>query len=158
MFTVTLRDEPSRRLAALAHRGPYATLGQAFDTLSAQMAAQGLLSEIRGVIGIGYDDPSSVPAANLRSAACFVVTETCQIDPPMIQVDLPAGPHAILRVTGPYTGLATAYQHLLRVWLPQSGARPADRPPFEVYLNPGRDTPAQDLVTEICLPLEPTAP
>ena len=42
----------------------------------------------------------------------------------------------------------------LGVWLPNSGYEAADAPIFEAYLNSPPETPPNDLVTDIHLPLE----
>jgi AraC family transcriptional regulator len=39
-------------------------------------------------------------------------------------------------------------------WLPSSGQRARDLPCFEVYLNDPATTDAEDLLTDIYLPLE----
>ena len=62
---------------------------------------------------------------------------------------------AFIRHLGPYAELGVAYRWLYGQWLPTSGREPADGPPFEVYLNNPEDTPPDELITEIHIPLKP---
>lgn len=105
-----------------------------------------------GMVWVYYDAPSAVAGPDLRSHAGFEIGSG-PIDPPLKQVNLPAGRHAVLRFKGLYSGLPAADEQLYRNWLPGSGETPADSPVFEVYLNTPMDTPPDALLTEICLPL-----
>ena len=42
MSPVTIRTEPARRLAAIAHRGPYDQIKRAFERLGGTLFARGL--------------------------------------------------------------------------------------------------------------------
>lgn len=156
MPDVIIRDEPARHLAAMPHRGAYHEIGRAFEKLGAAIAARGLLGQVGRMVGVYYDDPSTVPVADLRSHAGLEFPET-DLAAPLEHVHLPAGRHAVLRVEGPYSGLPAAYDRLYAGWLPQSGEEPADSPPFEIYLNTPIDTPQEKLLTEICVPLKRAA-
>lgn len=153
MFPVVLRALPEHRLAALAHRGPYAAIGGTFEKLGASVATRGLFGQVGRMIAVYHDDPVLVPPADLRSHAGFEVPSDLALAPPLEELRLSAGRHAVLIFTGPYAGLQTAYDHLFGTWLPQSGEARADGPVFEIYLNTPMDTAPADLVTEICLPL-----
>lgn len=153
MYDVILRDDPARRLAAMPHTGPYTEIGRAFEKLGAVVGGRGLFARAGHMVGVYYDDPSATPAAALRSHAGFEMPADVAIEPPLEVVTLPAGPHAVLRFRGPYSGLPAAYDQLFGLWLPGSGRAPADSPVFEVYLNSPMDTAPEDLLTEICLPL-----
>jgi len=39
-------------------------------------------------------------------------------------------------------------------WLPGTGAEPASAPFFETYRNFPEETPPEELITDICIPLE----
>ncbi len=152
MYAVEIRQDPARRLAAMPHMGAYTEIGRAFEKGGAVLAARKLLGACGGMVGVYYDDPSAVTATDLRSHAGFEI-DSGPIDPPLEQVNLPAGRHAVLRFQGPYSGLPAAYEQLYRNWLPGSGETPADSPVFEVYLNTPMNVAPEELLTEICLPL-----
>jgi AraC family transcriptional regulator len=153
MFPVITRTDPARRLAAVPHKGPYPTINSAFEKLGATVAARGFHGRFGHMVGVYYDSPADVKPADLRSHAGLEAPADLPLDPPLEEVTLPAGRHAVLTFTGPYAGLPAAYDQLFGVWLPASGESPADSPVFEVYLNSPMDTPPEALVTEICLPL-----
>jgi AraC family transcriptional regulator len=153
MYPVIIRTDPARRLATMPHKGPYHEIARAFEKLGSTVAARGFYGRFGHMVGVYYDSPSDVKAADLRSHAGLEAPADLPIDPPLEEVTLPAGRHAVLTFTGPYAGLQAAYDQLFGLWLPQSGETPANSPVFEVYLNSPMDTAQADLITEICLPL-----
>jgi AraC family transcriptional regulator len=154
MYPIEIRTEAPRRLAAVPHKGPYHEINRAFQNLSTTMAQRGLFGHAGHMVGVFYDDPQSVAAADLRSHAGFEMTGKIQLDPPLDTVTLDGGRHAVLIYTGPYAGLPAAYDQLFGVWLPASGEDVADVPSFEIYLNSPMDTAPEDLITELHLPLK----
>ena len=154
-YPVETRDLPAHRLATVDNTGPYPSIAKAFDTIAALMTARGLWPHAQGMVGIYLDDPATVPEADLRSKACVIVDKKCEITPPMGEHVLPAGEHAVLTYTGPYSGLPAAYDQLYAQWLPQSGRELRDLPCWERNLNSPMDTAPENLITEICLPLKP---
>lgn len=153
MHPVEITHRPALRLAALRHVGPYDQMDAVYDRLHAVCAPLFGQGVIRGAASVYYDNPAETPAAQLRSAVGYVLAEGVQIDPPLVEVTLPAGRAAVLHHRGPYTTLAAAYDQLYCDWLPTSGEEPADTPPYEVYLNNPADTAPSDLRTDICLML-----
>ncbi len=149
MYDVAIKDEPERRLAVIAHRGPYITIGEAFEKAGATVMARGLGPQLGAMLGLYFDDPDAVPEAELRSAAGFEIAESAEIAAPLEEARLPGGKHAVLTYKGPYTGLRTAYTYLFGDWLPRSGEVPRDTPPFELYVNTPMDTAPDDLLTLI---------
>jgi AraC family transcriptional regulator len=153
MFPVDITDQPPRRVAAVAHTGPYPEIGGAFDKLSAIITARGLWPAVRGGVAVYYDDPAAVEARALRSHAGFVMDEAAELPAGLDEVRLGAGPAAVLHFKGPYAGLQAGYDYLYGVWLPASGREPADAPVYEVYLNGPSDVPPEELLTDIVVPL-----
>lgn len=152
-YPVEIRDLPGLRLAALLHVGPYDELGRTYQRLADLFSARGLWPALRGRASVAYDNPDVTPAAELKSHAGHIVDEDLRIEPPLQELRLAPGRHAVMTYTGPYAGLAAAYQQLFGLWLPQSGEKPADAPVYETYLNTPMDVPPEALITEICLPL-----
>lgn len=152
-YEITLQQLPSVRLAGLAHRGPYPSVGPVFQQL-AGLVAEPSWVEVEGMAMIGHDDPREVPAEELRAHACLVVGEGFALFPPLEEIRYPAGRYAVLRLKGPYEKLPEAYRWLGSEWLPGSGERPRDLDPYEVYLNDPSETAPEDLLTEIRLPLK----
>ena len=128
-------------------------IGRTCEALCARTATRRLAGPEMRLICVFYDDPEIVPEAELRSRAGLVVDEDFVMEPPLEEVRLPAGPHAVLLHRGPYSSMRAAYQWLFGHWLVASGRELADAPSFEEYLNSPRDTPPPELLTAICLPL-----
>jgi AraC family transcriptional regulator len=153
MFTVDVKKLRSRTLVGLAHSGDYTLLSDTYTRLFETLDARDLTDKTRQMVAIFYDNPAQVPVANLRSFAGVTAPKTVPADAPLLGITLPTGRHAVLRFTGDYAGLPAAYAYLYTEWLAKSGETLSSHPSYEVYLNSPRDTPAAELVTEICQPL-----
>lgn len=153
MYDITLQDLPARRLVGVPHRGDYQRISTAFEKLGAILGARALWPQVELMVGVYYDDPSAVAPEALRSFAGAAVSAEVGTEPPLQEVPLPAGRHAVLRFTGPYAELPTAYDDLYGRWLPQSGETQTGAPTYELYLNSPADTAPANLVTDICMPL-----
>ncbi|WP_186235998.1 AraC family transcriptional regulator [Burkholderia gladioli] len=151
-----IRQLAPLEVVAVAHIGPYAEMHVAFSRLAAWLDEQGQFGPDTQCLGIFHDDPETVPAAQLRSHACFALGEgTAALALPgqFEHLTISGGPYAVLIHRGPYARLGESYRWLFQEWLPASGRAPAEAPSFERYLDDPRDTPAEQLLTEICLPL-----
>lgn len=144
------------RVVMMRHTGPYEGLSPVFDRLWQWCEAQNV--PVQRTIGIYYDNPDYTPANQLRSAACFEV-------PPMyvmgdrggqdIQISqIAGGEYATTKFVGPYeqlepvwTRLTEYVENTLRRGISESN------PAFEVYVNDPSDTPPNQLITELYMPL-----
>lgn len=156
-YPTEIKTLPAYRMATLDHLGPYNEIGRAFEALAMMMTTGNLWAQADKMCGIYFDDPYTVPEAELRSKACVIISEDMQLIEPMVEYRTAAGEHAVLTYTGPYSGLPTVYDWLYSEWLPASGRQPADSPCWEKNLNDPQDTAPSDLITEIHLPLRPAA-
>ncbi|MDR5811981.1 AraC family transcriptional regulator [Caballeronia sp. LZ033] len=148
---VDIRTQEGFSVAAIEHRGDYMGIGRAFEMLFHWLATRGLVDPRARSLGIYFDDPSAVPAEDLRSMACCELFEpdAVKFEAPVSRVEVAGGEFAVLTHVGPYAQLCFAYQWLYGAWLPKSGRETGDAPVFEVYLNDPRETAPADLVTEI---------
>lgn len=153
MFNVEMKQIPTRRLAAMFHKGAYTKTGSCYDKLASTASSLHLWPEVHGMIGVHYDDPNVVAEADLRCHAGLVVSQDTTLPEGLEEVHLAGGDHAVLRFKGPYSAIKVAYDYLYGEWLPSSGREPADAPCYEFYLNAPVDTKPDDLLTDICLPM-----
>ena len=153
MLPITIKTLPARRLAAMAHTGAYPAIGLSFEKAGAVFATRKLLREIKGMMGVYYDDPSAIPDPELRSFAGMIVADDFAVPAPLQELVVAAGAYAVMTYTGPYAGLPLAYDYLYGTWLPASGREVGVQPVIEHYLNSPGDTAPDKLVTEVCLPL-----
>jgi DNA gyrase inhibitor GyrI len=65
------------------------------------------------------------------------------------------GDYAVTTHRGPYEKLPETYSRLYGDWLPASGREPAEAPGFQLHRTIGQDAPAEDLLTDIYVPLRP---
>ncbi|MGB4811603.1 MAG: AraC family transcriptional regulator [Methylophilaceae bacterium] len=154
MFNVTFTNLADIEVVCIKHIGAYLEIGQAFDRLGSYLSARQLISNNTHMLGVYFDDPSAVPAAELRSLACATVSQAMTLEAPLERYTIAGGECAVLRYQGPYSGLPAAYDWFYSTWLPQSGREMRDAPSFEEYLNTPMDTAPADLITLIHLPLK----
>jgi AraC family transcriptional regulator len=152
-YRVELVDLPDLRVATIENRGDYRLANKSFERLMTIAATTGLLTPATRTIGIYRDDPESVPAEELRSAACITVPDGWAPSAELKEGHIDGGPYARIVHTGPYAGLETAYDWLYRTWLPTSPHEPRDLPCIEEYLNDPRQVSAKDLETAVMMPL-----
>lgn len=152
-YAVEVRQVPAVQLAGMAHRGPYMQVGRAFEVAFTRLAAQGLARPDMRWLAVYYDDPFAVPEAQLRSRAGLSLPPGGVAQLPLEPFTLGGGRCAVLRHQGPYATMRAAYQWLYGHWLVRSGYEAADSPVFEEYLNNPRDTPPEQLLSDIYLPL-----
>jgi AraC family transcriptional regulator len=155
MPDVELRSSAGLRLAAMPHQGDYMEISRAFTGLIGALAAQSKLRPGMTMVGVYFSDPRITPVAELRSLAGAIIEDRDAIGTPLREFRTAAGDLAVFKHKGPYAELMGAYDWLYGEWLPNSGREPADAPSFEVYLNSPMDTRPADLLTEICVPLQP---
>lgn len=153
MFPVEIISAPARRLIAVPHKGSYMEIARAFEKLDVVIDTRGLWPQVRGMVGVYYDDPAATKPADLRSHAGVVVEAALPPVDGLEDVHLTGGRTAMLRYKGHYSGLPAAYTHLFGTWLPASGFDAAQAPSFEIYINSPMDTAPENLLTDICLPL-----
>ncbi|PSL17452.1 AraC family transcriptional regulator [Shimia abyssi] len=154
MQTVTIRQEPARHLVGVAHQGAYTEIGGSFGAFSAVVQSRNLWPQIGAMIGVFDHDPNVTPEADLRSfAGGEWKGDSCPDG--LVERQLNGGRTAVLTFKGPYVDLHKAYDAMFGTWLPQSGELPDETPCFEVYLNDPMDVAPAELLTEICLPLQP---
>jgi AraC family transcriptional regulator len=153
MYNVETIAMPKLRVAAIEHRGDYQITSKVFERLMAVAAATGLLTPDTRSIGVFYDDPASVPEAELRATVCITVPDGWAPSGELTAAHIEGGRYARIVHTGPYTELKTAYDWLYQTWLPNSAEEPRDLPCIEEYLNNPRQVPAKDLKTAVMMPL-----
>jgi AraC family transcriptional regulator len=153
-MAIAIQDRAPLRIAYLTHRGPHNTIGPTFERLYAWAAPRGLTGPHAVGLAVYLDDVSAVPAADLRTEAGVSVAADIEGDGEVRVRTLAGGRHAVLLLRGPYAGISGAHAEL-RGWLKTSGETRSEGPIIDVYLNDPHTTAPGDLVTEICLPLEP---
>ncbi|KNG94893.1 AraC family transcriptional regulator [Pseudaestuariivita atlantica] len=153
MLDTQITDVPTRRMAALRHKGAYSEISRTFAKLSAQLAEANAFAHVRGMAAVYFDDPMVTPEPELTSDAGALLADGATVPEGLTDLTLPEGKVARFEHRGPYTGLPAAYTWIYATWLPESGEELDDFPSYEVYVNSPLDTAPDDLVTHIFVPL-----
>lgn len=135
---------------------PYENLNEEFGAVWAWAEKAGAIEQLRGIYGIPYDDPLSVPVSKLRYDACLDLGEAADVPDHLHVLNIGDGEHARFCIRGAYGWLEEATQLLVGDWLLRSGREPDDAPIFHHFHNDPETTAEADLVTDIFLPLAPT--
>jgi AraC family transcriptional regulator len=152
---VAIEERPELRVAAVHHTGSYQRISEAFGRLGAIAGPAKLIQgPDASMLGIFHDDPETTPVDQLRSEAGLVVSNDAQLPAGLEEIRIPAGRYARTTHLGPYTGLGDTWSRLMGEWLPRSGHRVGAGPSYEIYRNTPADVPANELRTELYLPVE----
>jgi AraC family transcriptional regulator len=159
---ISIRDLPELRTAAFAHKGPYYEIGKTFGMMFHWAAANGLLqappanADAKNGIAIYYDNPMVTAPEELRSDACVVVPADFEITGSGVrELFIAPGSYAETTFTGPYSELGEAWQDFMSHGLPQSSHQPDyDRPCLEIYLDDCNVVPAEQLRTQLLVPVK----
>ncbi|MFK7959836.1 MAG: GyrI-like domain-containing protein [Phycisphaerales bacterium] len=155
---IRLDARPASRIAFVRHVGPYNGVADAWKKLYTWGWPRMLLGKPQ-TFGLCHDDPDVTVPERVRYDACMVVGPRTKAKPSAgIEVrELPAGSYVVALHAGAYERLGETYARLFaRV---ASGAidgrtvELGDPPSLEVYLNDPRKTAADDLRTEIWMPI-----
>lgn len=158
--SVKLVERSACKLVGCWHHGDFMTIGVTFETVMAQCVMAGILPQEPQSMGLYLADPECTDEPDLKSFAGVVLNESVALKggvavPDGLEVyDYPGGRFAVLTHHGPYALLSSGYDWLYNSWLPASDEAVRDQPCSEVYLNSPIDTPQQELLTEICVPIE----
>jgi AraC family transcriptional regulator len=144
-------------VVALRREGrPYTELNATFAQVWSWAEATDTLKYLQGIYGIPLDDPASVAEHELRYDASLALGVTSAPEP-FRALQLPAGEYACQRHFGSYDGLEAATQYVIGEWLLSSGREPADFPIFHHFINDPDQTPVDELITDVLLPLKERA-
>ncbi len=146
---------PARQVAFLRHTGPYNECGPTFQKMMGWAFSKGLFNAETKILSICHDDPEVTPADKIRLDCCITVDDSFVAQDDVEVQTLAEGEYVVLTHRGSYKGLADSYCWLYGEWLATSGREFANRPPFEIYVNNPNETPEEELITEICVLLQP---
>jgi AraC family transcriptional regulator len=153
-LTVSIQPVPAMRVAFMRHVGPYDRVGETWSKLFALAGPRGLLGPHIRIVGVVHDDPEVTPPERVRYDAGLIIHQDFKPAGEIGVQEIGGGEYAVAGHRGPYGGLGETYTKLCGQWLPAAGREPRSAPALEIYCNSPRDTPPEDLFTEIYIPLE----
>ncbi len=140
------------RAACLRHRGPYQQIAEAFARLEPIAEAAGLFDSPPQLLAVYYDNPATVPAADLRSDAGLLIAESTAVPDGLTEVILAAGPYVHARHVGPYDTLPTTWARLREYLSAGHGVERGNGPGYEIYRNNPMTAAPKDLLTDVFIP------
>ncbi len=162
-MNVQIKKFPRIPVLAMRYTGVYMECGTAWKEFMTILASHNL-SANKVSYSICHDDPDVTPVEKCRMELCMDLSEDIRPDAPEIRNLTKSsevyvrtiggdGDFVVMSVKGPYELLHPAYRFLYGEWLPKSGREPDGDPGFELYHNCPSDTPPEDLLTDIFIPL-----
>jgi len=134
--------------------GDYNNVGPAWGRLCEFAGRKGMFGPRTIMLGLSHDDPQITETSKLRYDACIVIDHDIEPEGEIGVKTVTGGNYAVFIHKGPYRELQKSYNDIFRNWLPESDNELGDSPPLEIYLNDPEKVKAEDLRTEICIPLK----
>ena len=127
---------------------------EAWKKLYAYVSEEKIDTRYMEYICIYHDDPKVTEPKNLRTDVCFTVPSPAQPRGEIGVKEIPGGKYLIFLYKGPYANLGAVYDTIYGHWIPQGGYTVSNSRGYESYLNSPESTPPEELLTEICIPVE----
>jgi AraC family transcriptional regulator len=156
MKVITKKIKPMR-VAYLRHIGPYENTNQTWTDLRARLSADEQLRKSSVFIGMGHDDPSVTPAAELRYDACITVDEEYEPRKPVELQTIVGGDYAVAK-NCPAGKIKDAFQYLFGKWLAGSSRQLRPAPSFMVRVEARHAVAPTKWRVDIYMPLQPKRP
>ena len=156
MKVITKKIKPMR-VAYLRHVGPYEDTRQTWFDLTARLSADKQVRKRSVFIGIGHDDPSVTPAAELRYDACITVDGDYEPKKPVEVQTIVGGDYAVAK-NCPVGKIKDAYKYLFGKWLARSSRELRPVPSFIAWVDAYKEVVPGTWRVDIYLPLQPKRP
>ncbi|GBG03595.1 AraC family transcriptional regulator [Azospira sp. I13] len=153
---VEIVEFETTRVAALEHLGPVEQVNDSVARFIDWRKSTGLSpKDSSRSFGIAYDNPDTTEPARFRFDIAGEVRAEVPANPHgVVNKVIPGGRCARVRHLGSHTRIGESIYPLYRDWLPGSGEELRDFPLFFHYLNLMPNTPENELLTDIYLPLK----
>ncbi|MHC5083957.1 MAG: AraC family transcriptional regulator, partial [Planctomycetota bacterium] len=151
---VHIKEIPARKVVFIRHVGPYPECGKAWEKLCMWAGPQGLLQPGVEFVGLCYDDPDVTDPEKIRYDACITTEADIQPEGEIGVQTIEAGLYGMTTHHGSYTKLSETYAALCGQWAPANGYEIRSLPSMEIYLNSPEDTPEDELLTDVYIPIE----
>ena len=153
---VQIIERKSTPIAYLRHVGPYGQpIGTFWQTrVYPWMVENGLIGQPR--YGISHDDPRVTAPEQCRYDAGCEIPANALARGDAHRTTIPGGQYAALSFTGGVADFESAWDALLRDWLPSSGLQLDNRPMFEYYPTDSSYDPSTGVLEcQLCVPVMP---
>lgn len=161
MLQPTIRDLPSQQLLCATEHGAVnndmtAAAQRAFARLFPAAEALDIASRQTGCLAVCPDEMKSPDDPDVRfvAALSFDGPAPDLASTPGITCErIEAGKWAVFRHIGPYNTLWQTWRAIYRDWVPASKVALRDAAPYELYVSDASVVPAEELITDIHVPI-----
>ncbi len=150
---IDIKNLEELHVAAVAHIGTYHQIGKAFETLAAWAVPQGLMVNQPCMLAIYHDDPSKIPAEQLRSDACLVVPSTTEINGNVRPYTVSGGKYLVVNAQLTMSEFGDVWCKVYKI-AEEKGLKCDDRDHYELYLNNPGESPDALFLIDICIPVK----
>lgn len=155
MLKPEIRTRQEARCVFVRRTGRYEESAQdAWSAVCGFAFPRGLVGPGSQMVGISHDDPSITAEGKLRYDACITVDREVAPEGEVGVATIAGGKYAVFTHRGPYQRLSDSYREIYGAWIPSSGVKLRDVPGLEIYLNSPDQVKSEELLTEICVPIE----
>ena len=153
--SVDIVERDAVPVAAIAHRGDPARLGDTIRTFIAWRREHRLHPSVSATYNVVYDNPDDVPPEAFRMDLCAATHAPVAPNAAGVTAKtLAGGRYAVLRHTGSDDTLGQSVTSLYADWLPASGEELRDAPLLFQRVRFYPDVPEHEAITDILLPLK----
>ncbi|PJI08082.1 MULTISPECIES: AraC family transcriptional regulator [Clostridium] len=152
----------SIHVAYVRHMGSYKNLAINFSKLLEKLykyaAKQKLIEAGRTkFLAIYHDNPEFTEADKLRTSICIIIPDDVLVEEnsDVGSMILSSGKYVVGHFNIFQDEFSDAWDFMYGEWLTNSGFKPRDSFPFEVYLNDPNTNPEHKILVDIYLPIEP---
>lgn len=151
---VKIVNFPETKVVVLEHRGSPALEHESAKKLIAWRIENQLPSDKHKIYAVHYDNPATTHPEEYRVDFCVSVEHEIPPNPQgVINKVIPSGRCAVARHIGSRENV-TAVAYLYEFWLSNNGEKLRNYPAFFHYVNVGPNVQAQEMITDVYLPLE----
>lgn len=142
------------KVAYVRHIGPYEKVSPAWGKLKQWAIENNLFTPETMFLGLCHDDPKKTSPENIRYDACMTIPYEVEGNDEVKTQTLVSGEYAVTLSKGPYKNAEKLWEDMFEKWLPQNVLKYKEGfPCIEKYLNNPEETPEEELLTELYMPV-----
>ena len=142
-------------IRVIAPYGTQKVYDKAWGKLNQFATDNNLLKTSNEWLGISFDAPSTTQSNKCRFYACLTIDKPINPRGKIGCKNIKGGLYAIFTHKGSYSGLNEYYKNIWFGWLPSANYRLRQATFFEKYINNPDKVKAEDIITEIYIPVSP---
>ena len=145
VMKVEIKQLPAMRIAYVRHTGPYKECKEAWGALINWAGTNGLLGPKTIYLGVCHDDPEVTEQSKIRYDASILLDKKIQGSGKIGIKTIESETYALSIHKGSYESLYETYAYICGTWAPKQE--------IEIYLNDPDNTPKEELITEVYVPI-----